>query len=51
MSKIQRKVDEMIGNFTDAVLACFFDKSALPPSELMEEIHVKYPQEMESFVR
>ena len=44
-------VDEMIENFTDAVLACFFDKSALPPSELTEEIRAKFPQEIESFVR
>ncbi|MHA1822998.1 MAG: hypothetical protein ACTSXM_03935 [Promethearchaeota archaeon] len=44
-------VDEMIGNFTDAALACFFDKSALPPSKLLEEIRTKFPQELETFVR
>lgn len=44
-------VDEMIGNFTDATLACFFDKSALPPSKLLEEIRTKFPQELETFVR
>ncbi len=44
-------VDEMIGNFTDATLACFFDKSALPSSKLLEEIRTKFPQELETFVR
>jgi len=44
-------VDEMIGNFTDAALACFFDKSALPPSELIEEIRLKFPQEIKLFIR
>ena len=44
-------VDEMIGDFIDAVLACFFDISALPPSELLEEIRARFPQEVESFVK
>ncbi|MHA1106149.1 MAG: hypothetical protein ACTSPN_10600 [Promethearchaeota archaeon] len=44
-------VDEMIGDFIDGALACFFDKSALPPSDLLKQILVKFPEEMESFVR
>ena len=43
-------VDERIGDFVDAALACFFDKAGLPPSELLEEIKSKFPDEVTSFV-
>ncbi len=43
-------VDERIGDFVDAALACFFDKAGLPPSELLEDIKSKFPDEVTSFV-
>ena len=41
----------MIGNIIDGALACFFDKSGLPSVELLEEIHSKFPQELEPFIK
>ena len=44
-------VDERIGDFVDAVLACLFDKAGLPPHELLEYVKSRFPQEFESFVK
>ncbi|TKJ24758.1 MAG: hypothetical protein CEE42_09610 [Promethearchaeota archaeon Loki_b31] len=43
-------VDKRIGDFMDAALACFFDKAGLPPSELLEDVKSKFPDEFNSFV-
>jgi hypothetical protein len=43
-------VDERIGDFVDAALACLFDKAGLPPSELLEDLKSKFPDEITSFV-
>ena len=43
-------IDERIGDFVDAALACLFDKSGLPPSELYESIKSKFPDEFNSFI-
>jgi len=43
-------VDERIGDFVDAALACLFDKAGLPPSELLEDVNSKFPDELNSFV-
>jgi hypothetical protein len=44
-------VNERIGDFVDAALACFFDKAGLPPSELLESVKSRFPLELESFVK
>jgi len=43
-------VDERIVDFVDAALACLFDKAGLPPSELLEGVKSKFPDEFKSFV-
>jgi hypothetical protein len=43
-------VDERIVDFVDAALACLFDKAGLPPSELLESVKSKFPDEVTSFV-
>ena len=43
-------VDERIGVFVDAALACFFDKAGLPPSELFEDVKSRFPNELEAFL-
>ncbi len=43
-------VDERIGDFVDAALACLFDKAGLPPSELLEVVKSKFPDEFNSFI-
>jgi len=43
-------VNERIGDFVDAALACFFDKSGLPPNQLLESVKTKFPNEINSFV-
>jgi len=43
-------VDERIGDFVDAALASLFDKAGLPPSELLEGVKSKFPDEVISFV-
>ena len=43
-------VDERIGDFVDAALACFFDRAGLPPNELLKIINTKFPEELEAFV-
>ena len=43
-------VDERIGDFVDAALACLFDKAGLPPSELLEGVKSKFPDEVTSFI-
>ncbi len=42
--------DERIGDFTDAALACLFDKAGLPPNELIESVKLKFPNEIKSFI-
>lgn len=44
-------IDERIGDFVDSVLACLFDKAGLPPSDLLDCVRSKYPEELDSFVR
>lgn len=43
-------IDERISDFVDAALACLFDKSGLPPSELLESIRSIIPDEFNSFI-
>ena len=43
-------VDERIGDFVDAALACLFDKAGLPPSELLEDVKSRFPDEITSFI-
>ncbi|MHA1894128.1 MAG: hypothetical protein ACTSX4_06485, partial [Candidatus Helarchaeota archaeon] len=43
-------VDERIGDFMDGALACLFDKAGLPPSELLEDVKSKFPEEFNSFI-
>jgi len=43
-------VDERIGDFVDAALACLFDKAGLPPSELLEGVKSKFLDDVTSFV-
>ncbi|TES94405.1 MAG: hypothetical protein E3J90_12495 [Promethearchaeota archaeon] len=43
-------VDERIGDFVDAALACFFDKAGLPPNDLLEYVKSQVPDEITSFV-
>ena len=43
-------VDERIGDFVDAALACFFDKAGLPPNDLLECVKSQVPNEITSFV-
>jgi hypothetical protein len=43
-------IDDRIGDFVDAALACLFDKAGLPPSELIEDVKSKFPDELKSFV-
>ena len=43
-------VDERIGDFVDAALACLFDKAGLPPSELLEGVESNFPDEVNSFL-
>lgn len=43
-------VDERIGDFVDAVLACFFDKAGLPPNDLLEGVKSQFSDEISSFV-
>ena len=43
-------IDERISDFVDAALACLFDKSGLPPSELSANIKSKFPDEFNSFI-
>ncbi|TFG16441.1 MAG: hypothetical protein EU531_06415 [Promethearchaeota archaeon] len=44
-------VDEMIGDFVDAALACLFDKAGLPSPKLLKNVRSRFPQEIESFVK
>lgn len=43
-------VDERIGDFVDAALACLFDKAGIPPRDLCESVSSKYPDEFHSFI-
>lgn len=44
-------VDERIGEFVDAALACLFDRAGLPSNELLKIIHTKFPEESEMFIK
>ena len=43
-------VNERIVDLLDAALACLFDKTGLPPHELLEDVKSKFPDELKSFV-
>ncbi len=43
-------VNERIGDFVDAALACLFDKAGLPPQELIEGIKSRFPHETTPFI-
>jgi len=43
-------VDEFIGNFFDAVKACLFDDSSLPPNILISKIRSDSPDELKFFI-
>ncbi len=43
-------VDERIEEIVNASLACLFDKSGLPPKELLIIINEKFPEELNSFI-
>ncbi len=44
-------IDEKIGDFVDGALACLFDKAGLPPSDLLDCVKSKQPEELNSFIR
>jgi len=44
-------INERIGDFVDGALACFFDKAGLPSSELLEGVKLRFPNELESFLK
>ena len=44
-------VDERIGEFVDAALACLFDRAGLPSSELLKIILTTFPEESETFIK
>lgn len=44
-------IDERIGDFVDGALACLFDKAGLPPSDLLDCVKSKHPEELNLFVR
>ncbi len=43
-------IDERIGDFVNSALACFFDKGALPPNDLLATVKKKFQEELISFV-
>lgn len=43
-------IDERIGDFVDAALACLFDIAGLPPKKLLSLINKEIPEELEMFV-
>jgi len=43
-------VNERIGDFVDAALACLFDKAGLPPQELIEGVKSRFPHETTPFI-
>ncbi len=43
--------DERIGDIVDAALACFFDISALPSKNLIDEVKSRFLNEFESFLK
>lgn len=43
-------VDEFIGNFLDAVIACLFDRASLPPEQLIKIINLRIPNDLKSFI-
>jgi len=44
-------LDERIGDFVDAALACLLDKAGLPPSELLASVKSKFLDELNLFVQ
>ncbi|MBD3341440.1 MAG: hypothetical protein GF353_20205, partial [Candidatus Lokiarchaeota archaeon] len=43
-------LDERIGEFVSGTLACLFDKSGLPPKELVVLVKDKFPDDLNAFV-
>ena len=43
-------VDEFIGDFINAVNACLFDKSSLPPEDIICLININAPDEIKPFI-
>ena len=43
-------VEERIGEIVDASLTCLFDKSGLPPKELLTIVNDRFPKELNSFI-
>ena len=43
-------VDEFIGNFFHAVRACLYDRSSLPPEQLINVIKTRMPNELKAFI-
>ncbi|MHA1987167.1 MAG: hypothetical protein ACW98D_11045 [Promethearchaeota archaeon] len=43
-------IDEFIGNFTNAVNACLYDKGGLPPEKLTSIIRIVSPDDLKSFI-
>jgi hypothetical protein len=43
-------IEEFIGGFLNAVNACLFDFSSLPPKSLINMIQKKIPQELSTFI-
>ncbi len=44
-------VDERIGDFVDAALACLFDRAGLPPNDLLKIINTKFPKDLKTFIQ
>lgn len=44
-------VDERIGDFVDAALACLFDRAGLPPNDLLKIISTKFPMDLKTFLQ
>jgi hypothetical protein len=43
-------IDEFVGNFIKAVIACLYDKGGLPPEKLTSVIKVVSPEDLKSFI-
>lgn len=43
-------IDERIGDFVDAALACLFDLAGLPPKKLLSLVNKEIPEDLEMFV-
>ena len=43
-------IDERIGDFVDAALACLFDLASFPPKKLLSLVNKEIPEELEMFI-